>query len=502
MDIEEFRKAGYQAIDRICDYFASLQERPVVSQVQPGYLVDALPSSPPEAPEDFSLIADDFQKMILPGITNWQHPNFFAYFPTACSLEGIIGDLYSSSVSNPGFNWLSSPACTELEQVVMDWCAKLIGLGDHFLNKSGVGGGVIQTTASEACIVVCVAARARYVRENPDVKLEDLVIYTTTQTHSLGVKAGLVLGLEVRALPVKPEDEYGLRGETLRQALVEDHAKGKRPFVFIGTVGTTSSGAVDNLEEIGEVLQDHPSIWLHVDSAWAGVAMACPEYRAFGKLDAINKHAESYDTNFHKWGLVNFDASMLWVRSRKNLTDALDVTPEFLRTKQHDAGLVVDYRNWHLGLGRRFRSLKVWFVLRRYGVEGFRKHIREGVELNEYFASLVRASPAFELVTTPSLALSVFRLTLPSSATSELEGKDEASMRTIQNELNRAFHTRVSAHSDKIFLTQTMLNDTFCVRFAVGAQRTRKEHVDAAWELIQENARGATEEWLQQRTKA
>ncbi|KAH9848662.1 aromatic-L-amino-acid decarboxylase [Lenzites betulinus] len=497
MDIEEFRKAGYQAIDRICDYFASLQDRPVVSQVQPGYLLDSLPTHPPEDAEDFTAIADDFQKLILPGITNWQHPNFFAYFPTAGSFEGILGDLYASSVSNPGFNWLSSPACTELEQVVMDWSAKLLGLGDHFLNRNGIGGGVIQTTASEACIVVCVAARARYVRQNPEVKLQDLVIYTTTQTHSLGVKAGLILGLEVRPLEVTSEDQYGLRGETLQKALVEDLARGKRPFILIGTVGSTSSGAVDNIGEIGEVLQDYPSIWLHVDSAWAGVAMACPEYRTFGQLDPINKYASSYDTNFHKWGLVNFDASMLWVRNRQDLTDALDVTPEFLRTKQHDAGLAIDYRNWQLGLGRRFRSLKVWFVLRRYGVVGFRKHIREGIALNEYFVSLIRASPDFELVTTPSLALTVFRLTVPPSITLA----EDEDVLAVQNDLNQEFHRRVSNESDKIFLTQTKLNNTFCIRFAVGAQRTRKEHVDQAWDIIQTNARAATEEWVQSRTK-
>ncbi|KAI0822430.1 aromatic-L-amino-acid decarboxylase [Trametes gibbosa] len=498
MDIEEFRKAGYQAIDRICDYYASLQDRPVVSQVQPGYLLDALPTHPPEDAEDFAVIADDFQKLILPGITNWQHPNFFAYFPTAGSFEGILGDLYASSVSNPGFNWLSSPACTELEQIVMDWSAKLLGLGDHFLNSTGIGGGVIQTTASEACIVVCVAARARYARQNPDVKLEDLVIYTTTQTHSLGIKAGLVLGLEVRALEVVSDDQYGLRGETLQKALLEDLDRGKRPFIMIGTVGSTSSGAVDNLEEIGEVLKKYPSIWLHVDSAWAGVAMACPEYRTFGQLDPINNYASSYGTNFHKWGLVNFDASMLWVRDRPDLTNALDVTPEFLRTKQHDAGLVIDYRNWHLGLGRRFRSLKVWFVLRRYGIEGFRKHIREGIALNEYFVSLIRASQDFELVTAPSLALSVFRLTVPPSVTFR-EGEDA---HVVQNDLNQTFHKRVSNESDKIFLTQTKLNDTFCIRFAVGAQRTRKEHVDQAWGIIQANARAATEEWVQQRTES
>ncbi|RPD53751.1 hypothetical protein L226DRAFT_492786 [Lentinus tigrinus ALCF2SS1-7] len=492
MDIEAFRKAGYQAIDRICDYYASLQERPVVSQVQPGYLLDALPSSAPEHGEQFDLIADDFQKLILPGITHWQHPNFFAYFPTASTFEGLLGDLYSSSVANPTFSWLASPACTELEQVVMDWSAKLFGLGDQFQNHSGVGGGVIQTTASEGLIVICVAARARYLRQNPDAKLEDLVIYTTTQTHSLGVKAGLVLGLQVRALEVKKENEYGLRGEDLRAALEEDHARGKRPFIVVATVGTTNSGAIDYLEEIGEVLKAYPSIWYHVDAAWAGVALACPEFRPLEKLDAINQYAESFCTNFHKWGLVNFDASGLWVRNRRDLIDALDVTPEYLRTKQHDAGLVVDYRNWHLGLGRRFRSLKIWFVLRSYGVEGFQAHIRKGVELNKHFVSLVRASPDFELVTTPSLALSVFRLRLPSTSTLS---PDSAEGLAALNDLNRALNLRLSVDNDKIFITQTMLNGMICLRFAIGAQRTEKEHVDRAWDLIKQCATEMVGEW-------
>lgn len=485
MDIEAFRKAGYQAIDRICDYYATLQDRPVVSQVQPGYLLETLPENPPEHGEKFDEIADDFQKLILPGITHWQHPNFYAYFPTANSFEGLLGDLYSSSVANPTFNWLASPACTELEQVVMDWGAKLFGLGDHFLCKSKVGGGVIQTTASEGAVVVCVAARARYLKMYPDVKLEDLVIYTTTQTHSLGTKAGLILGLDVRALEVKAEDEYALRGSTLQEALEADLARGKRPFVVLATVGTTSSGAIDDLEEIGEVLKNHPSIWYHVDSAWAGVAFACPEFRSVGKLDAINKYADSFCTNFHKWGLVNFDASALWVTDRTYLTDALDVTPEFLRTKQHDAGLVVDYRNWHLGLGRRFRSLKVWFVLRSYGVEGFQNHIRKGIEQNKHFAALVQRSPEFELVTTPILGLTVFRLALPSTAAN---GGGPHALSAV-NDLNRKLYARLMEHSDKLYLTQTMLNDVFCLRFAIGAQRTELEHIDRAWELIKANAR-------------
>ncbi|KAI0922914.1 hypothetical protein AcW1_002567 [Taiwanofungus camphoratus] len=489
MDIEEFRKAGYQAIDRICDYYYSLSQRPVIPPVQPGFLLKSLPDSPPEVGEDFGAIADDYQKLILPGLTHWQHPSFFAYFPTAATFEGMLADLYASSTSNPGFNWLSSPSCTELEMVVMDWSAKLLGLGEHFLNSSVKGGGVMQTTSSDSALVVTVAARSLYTRMHPKTKLEDLVVYVTSQTHSLGVKASLVLGLECRILEVRAEDGFALRGETLKAALVEDETKGRQPFILIATVGTTSSGAIDRLDEVGEVLRDYPSLWVHVDAAWAGVTLSCPEYREIAQLDNVNKYASSFGTNFHKWGLVNFDAALLWVRSRKDLTDALDVTPEFLRTKHSDAGTVFDYRNWQLGLGRRFRSLKVWFVLRSYGISGFQKYIRQCIELNQYFASLVRSSPVFSLVTRPSFALTVFRITLE-SAIPDTHALDEQAL----NDLNRTFYARLSARRD-IMLTQTMLNGTFCVRFAVGAARTRKEDVDKAWGLLQEEAGVVIEDW-------
>lgn len=484
MDIEEFRKAGYQAIDRICDFYYSLEKRPVVPPVQPGYLLNALPDSPPEKGEDFGIIADDYQKLILPGLTHWQHPSFFAYFPTACTFEGMLGDLYSSSTPNPGFNWSSSPACTELEMVTMDWSAKMLGLADHFLNSSGTGGGVIQTTSSDSALVVAVAARSLYQRTRPGTNLEKLVIYVTSQTHSLGVKASLVLGLECRILDVRAEDEYALRGETLKAALEEDIGEGKHPFILIATVGTTSSGAIDRLDEIGEVAKYYPSLWIHVDAAWAGVTLACPEYRKVARLEEINKYAASVGTNFHKWGLVNFDAALLWVKSREDLTDALDVTPEFLRTKQSEAGAVIDYRNWHLGLGRRFRSLKIWFVLRSYGVEGFQKYIRKCIELNRHFAALVEASPDFSIVTPPSFALTVFRL-IPRGA--------ELSEESL-NDLNRSLYARLGARHE-VLLTQTLLNGTFCVRFAVGAERTRKEHVEHAWQLIQEEAGVALKDW-------
>jgi len=371
----------------------------------------------------------------------------------------------------------------------MDWAANLLGLSPAFTNASGVGGGAIQTTASEAGLVAIVAARSLYQRNHPDAKLEDLVIYATTQTHSLASKAGLVLGLHVRAIDVTSDDQFALRGKALRDALEEDAKIGRKPFILIATVGTTSSGAVDNLPEIMEVVKDHPSLWVHVDAAWAGIALSCPENRSQLYLKEINSFAHSFCTNFHKWGLVNFDCSTLWVRDRKHLTDALDITPAFLRTKHGDAGTVIDYRNWHLGLGRRFRSLKLWFVLRSFGVEGFRKHIRRGIELNNSFATLIENTVNLSLVTQPSLALTVFRL-VPQSKS------DDQPALTLEflNDLNRLFYSRISARHD-IMLTQTSLDGIFCIRLAVGATRTTEVHIRAAYDAIYKEAETTLEIW-------
>ncbi|KAF4567801.1 hypothetical protein EYR40_006810 [Pleurotus pulmonarius] len=492
MDIEQFRKAGYQAIDRICDYYYTLQDKPVVSSVKPGYLRDSLPVEAPEAGEDFQEIADDYQKLIIPGLTHWQHPSFFAFFPTGCTFEGMLADLYASSAMNPGFNWACSPACTELEAVMMDWAAKLLGLSPEFLNTSGVGGGSMQSTASDSALIAVVAARSLYQRRHPTVPQASLVIYTTTQTHSLGLKAGLILGLSVRALEVTWEDKFSLRGETLRKALEADEKEGKNPFILLATVGTTSSGAIDNISEIGAVTKDYPDLWVHVDAAWAGVALSCPEHRESLHLNAINEYAHSFCTNFHKWGLTNFDASTLWVRDRKYLTDALDVTPPFLRSAEGDAGTVIDYRNWHLALGRRFRSLKLWFVLRSFGAEGFRDYIRRTINLNNLFASLVSASSMLSLMTAPSLALSVFRLD-PKPDSTSLNDSKALSPETL-NDLNRSYYARISARKD-ILLTQTVLNGAVCIRFAVGAARTEDVHIRKAYQLLCEEGKSTLEEW-------
>jgi len=291
----------------------------------------------------------------------------------------------------------------------------------------------------------------------------------------------LILGLRVRALDVDATvvtDNTGLTGEALKVAIEEDHAQGLHPFVLIGTVGTTSSGAIDRVADVGATIKEsYPSIWLHIDAAWAGVTLACPEYRETAQLPGINEYTDSLCINFHKWGLTNFDASALWVRERRQLINALDVTPEYLRTKEGDAGIVIDYKNWHLSLGRRFRSLKLWFVLRSFGVEGFQANVRKCVSLNNSFAERVRASPIFELVTPPSFALSVFRLLPgPEGSTKDIEAV---------NTLNRAFYSDLLTRPN-LALTQTSLGEVFCVRLAVGAARTEESDIDNAWETIKE----------------
>ncbi|KAJ9100086.1 hypothetical protein QFC19_005766 [Naganishia cerealis] len=552
MDIEAFRKAGYQAVDAICDYYTKIREMPVNSTVEPGYLVKLLPDHAPEKGEEFSVIAKDFQEQIMPGITHWQHPSFFAFFPSITNFESILADMYATSVSNPGFNWNCSPACTELEMVVMDWAAKLFGLESVFHGSSGAGGGIILGSASEACLTVAVAARERCLRilteeavtskgiqgngktvkdlargtgimtgaNGARVKATQVVIpeelrarctpnmvmYGSTHTHSIGKKAAIILGLHFRALPTYRKDEYALRADTVRQALEEDTQKGLIPFMLstfsaefilglpqhlssgespsVATIGTTNTGTIDHIAEIGAVLKDFPTTFLHIDAAWGGVCLALPELRQTLQLDAINTYAHSFSTNFHKWGLVAFDATALWVRDRELLTSALDVTPAYLRTAQGDSGSVIDYRNWQLALGRRFRSLKVWFVLRSYGVEGYQKHLRGGLEMANLLEKMIQGSPDFELLVPKSLALLVFRY----------HPSDRQYSQSELNDLNKQLHATLASRGD-IILTQTVLpaddgeEGTFCIRFALGNARTEEQDVIHAWNLVVRLAR-------------
>lgn len=401
MDIETFRRAGYQMVDRICDYFANLEDQPVWSQVSPGYLFDLVPPTAPEQGEQWDVIEKDIDRVIMPGITHWQSPNFFAWFPANATLEGVLGDMLAAAIGNPGFNWSCSPALTELEIRVVDWVTRLLGLSPAFLSlpepnevkPDYCGGGIILGSASEVALTMAVAARERAIRfltgskqvplkEGPELaawrgeQSAKLLMYVTTQTHSIGVKAALILGLDVRVLPVTKRDNYALRGKVLRDALSEDEAQGRVPFMLIASVGTTSTCAVDRIDEIVDVIQDHP-LWLHIDSAFAGVSLSCPELRAKAHLDSLNRRADSFSTNMHKWGLTQFDCSPVLVRRKADLTSALTVTPHYLRTREAEAGEVTDMRNMQLALGRRFRSCKLFFILRSFGVQGLRDHIRD-----------------------------------------------------------------------------------------------------------------------------
>ncbi|EST07375.2 Pyridoxal phosphate-dependent decarboxylase [Kalmanozyma brasiliensis GHG001] len=543
MDIEGFRKAGYAAVDRICDYYSSLSTLPVSAQVQPGFLSSSIPSHPPIAGEPWSTIDNEYHTTIMPGITHWQHPNFYGYFPCNASFEGCIADLYCASISNPGFNWSVSPSVTELEILMVDWVGRMLGLDESFLSTSegGKGGGVILGSASEVALTVAIAARERCIgllaeeypmptpsapEMNGTARTEDqsldaeqdiatstqtaaqmgesstltastrlaqwrgqltsrLVMYGTTQTHSIAAKAALILGLDFRALPVSAPD-YSLDGATLQRAIDEDTALGRVPFLLIATIGTTSSGAVDNLTSLLPMIQAHPTMWLHIDAAYAGVCLSLPELRESMHLDAINsgKGVDSFSTNLHKWGLVQFDCSPLLVRDRGDLSRALTVTPAYLRTKHGDAGDVLDLRNLQISLGRRFRSLKIWFVLRSFGIQGFQAHLRRTIELAGVFEQRLReeGEGLFEIVAPPRWALVVFRIKPPAS---EAGGEGERS-----DALNRAFWEDLQELSDKFVLTQTTLPGVgFCVRFVVGSPQTRSEHVEATWELVKGTAR-------------
>ncbi|GAA5989312.1 hypothetical protein JCM11641_006109 [Rhodosporidiobolus odoratus] len=493
MDREQFRKAAYQAVDRICDYFEDIESYDVVPKVQPGDIAKLVAESAPAKGEAWDEIAKDFDRVILPGITHWQHPNFFAYFPANTTYECILADMYAGAVSNPGFNWLCSPACTELESIVMDWVAKLLGFNETWLNKGKVAGGVIQGSASESCLTVCIAARERYLRLHPGTGLDNLVIVATTQTHSLGAKAALILGLGFHAIETKAEDDWALRGEHLRDELEKLKAEGKRPFILIATLGSTSTGAIDNLPEITAVTADYPDLFLHVDAAWGGVFLALPECRQEAYLDTINALAHgdkaegaicaggevhSFCTNLHKSGLVTFDASTLWVRDRALLTSALDVTPPFLRTPQAAAGLVTDFRNMQLALGRRFRSLKVWFTLRSYGSEGFQAHLRrlnglghvfEGLVLGAYRGGEGEGLEGVELFTPRRFSLVVLRIrsTLASSPSGLLN---------YENALNASL-IRLANADHSIMLTPTTVGGYNCVRIALGSPFVEERHV-------------------------
>lgn len=477
MTPEEFRAAGYAMIDRIADYWSRVADLPVVPSVHPGDILATLPDAPPERGEPWEAIVADIDRVVMPGITHWQSPNFFAFFPANASPPAVLGELLAAGLGVNGMLWASSPVATELETRMLDWMAALIGLPDRFLSTSPSGGGVIQGTASESTLVAMLAARARALSANPAA---DLVAYTSTQAHSSVIKAAMIAGLtrgpedRSRLRLIDVDAEFAMRPDLLREAMDRDIAAGLTPFYVCATVGTTSSTAIDPLEAIGPICRER-RVWLHVDAAHAGAACVCSEFRWM--LRGI-EHADSLCFNPHKWLLTNFDCDLFWTADRAAVTGALSITPEYLRNAASERG-ATDYRDWQIPLGRRFRALKLWFVLRSYGAEGLRAHIREHVRLAALFESLVREEGAdqFEIVAPRPINLVCLRL--------RGEGP-EADAR------NRALMDRVNA-TGRAYLTHTVLpvpggGTRVVLRVCVGSTWTAEEHVRALWRLIREQA--------------
>lgn len=428
MTPEEFTTAANATVDDISTYYKTLPSRQVVPSIEPGYLRTLLPASAPQSSESWDTIRADIESKIMPGITHWQSPNFMAFFPASSTYPGIIAEMWSAALTAPAFNWLCSPAVTELETIVLDWLAQILALPEGF-HSQGTGGGVIQGSASEAVVTVMVAARERYIRRllekekriTDEEEKEDrlcelrakLVALGSNQAHSSTQKAANIAGTRFRSIAVTRENNLALTGKELRAKIEELKAKGLEPYFLTVTLGTTNTCAVDDFESIAAVKKDYPDLWIHVDAAYAGAALVCEEYQHLSKSMAA---FDSFDMNMHKWLLTNFDASCLFVQNRKDLTDALSITPAYLRNTFSDQGLVTDYRDWQIPLGRRFRALKIWFVIRTWGVEGLKAHIRHHIKLGELFVSLVKSrEDLFSILVPPAFALTVLTVNAKSS---------------------------------------------------------------------------------------
>jgi len=470
MTPDEFRRCGHAIVDWIADYQSRVESFPVLSRVKPGEIRGSLPANAPAQGEPFEALLKDVEKVVLPGITHWQSPNFFAYFPCNASGPGILGDLLSSGLGVQGMLWSTSPACTELETHVLDWLVPMLGLPEKFLS-SNTGGGVIQDTASSAALCALLAARERASNYVSNQKGSDgrIVAYASTQTHSSLQKAAMIAGIGSSNLrQIEVDENFAMRPDALARQIEVDKRAGFVPCFVCATVGTTSSNAMDPVAEIASVCRQH-NLWLHVDAAMSGTAALCPEFRYLQKGVEL---ADSYNFNPHKWMFTNFDCSCFWVADRKALIQTLSILPEYLRNQATESGAVIDYRDWHIQLGRRFRSLKLWFVIRHYGVEGLRHHICEHVRLAQQFAQWVRNDPRFELAAPVPLNLICFRH----------KSGDEANQ-IIMDRLNR---------SGDLFLTHTKLDGKLTLRVCVGQTHTQARHVEKAWKRICEEAERLT----------
>ena len=456
MDPESFRRHGHELIDWLADYYTDIESYPVAAQVAPGDLRRALPHSAPEQGEPFDRILADFRELVVPGVSHWGHPGWFAYFPSNSSPPSVLGELLSSGLGVQGMSWATSPAATELEQVVMEWYRRLLTLPEGFT-------GVIQDTASTSTLVAFLTARGQAVGDP-----SQLVAYWSPEANSSVGKGARLAGFPAdRSRLVPVDDRFAMQAEALAEMMAADAAVGLVPTAVVATMGTTGTTACDPLREIGEICRRHGA-WFHVDAAYGGSAAIVPEVRPL--LDGVEL-ADSMVTNPHKWLMTNFDCSAYFVRDVAALKQTFSTSPDYLKTAHDDD--VANFRDWGIPLGRRFRALKLWFVLRSYGAERLRAMIRQHIALGHELASWVDAEPGFERLAEAPLALVCLRHVPPALA------GDEAALAIH----NARLMERVNA-TGRVKLTHATVGGRYAIRVAIGSFRTERRHVEEVWGLL------------------
>lgn len=467
LNITEFRKKAHLLVDWMADYLENVEHYPVKSQVQPREIYEQVPDVIPNNGENFETIWQDFQDIILKGITHWQSPNFYAYFPANASYESVLAEMLTATLGSQCMVWETSPAAAELEEKMMNWLKKACGLPENWE-------GVIQDTASSATLCALLSAREQIsdfqINEKGFAGFENLRVYASEQTHSSIEKAVKIAGFGKENLVYIPTNEdFSMNTEALALAIEKDIQTGKRPLCVVATIGTTSSTAFDNVEKIAQITQKY-RIWLHIDAAYAGTAMLLPEYRYM--IRGIEQ-ADSYVFNPHKWMFVNFDCSAYFVKSKEILIRTFEILPEYLKTKNDSQ--VNNYRDWGIPLGRRFRALKLWFLMRSYGLRGLQKKLREHIQLAQDLKRKISQNPNFEILAPAPLNLICFRY--------KPEGKTEEELNQINEKLLQSINA-----TGKAYLSHTKLNGKYTLRIVVGQTYILQKHLENTWELIQEKA--------------
>jgi aromatic-L-amino-acid decarboxylase len=470
MTPEEFRAAGHRLIDWIADYRTRVEQFPVMARTEPGEIKAQLPASPPDAPESLDAIVADLDRIVVPGLSHWQHPQFFGYFPCNGSLASVLGDYVSTGLGVLGLAWQSSPALTEVEEVATDWLRQMLGLSPSW-------SGVIQDTASTSTLIALICARERatgfgLTRGGLQAEARPLIVYTSAHSHSSVAKAALLAGFGRDNIRLISHDEsYAMRPDALTAAIEADCRNGARPCAVVATSGSTTSTAFDPLDAIGRIATDH-ALWFHVDAAMAGSAMILPECRPL--WNGVER-ADTLVVNPHKWLGAAFDCTVYYLRDPEHLVRVMSTNPSYLQSAAD--GRVKNYRDWGIPLGRRFRALKLWFLIREHGVARLQQRLRRDLQNAQWLADQVRAAPAWRLLAPVPLQTLCVRhepVGMPG---------DALDRHTL------AWTERIN-RSGAAYLTPATLDGRWMVRVSIGAEATERSHVEALWRTMRQEAEG------------